>query len=84
VTLNPGAIMSSDALPTLHIATLERMAIRLALAETRGNRVRAARLLGIHVRTLHRKLHEFAPGGVDAAGPDRAAVLDGVRELVSA
>lgn len=78
--------MSSDALPTLHIATLERMAIRLALAETRGNRVRAARLLGIHVRTLHRKLHEFAPGGVHApaSSPDGASADHEAHELVSA
>lgn len=46
------------ALPTLHLDTLEHLAIDLALVETRGNRVRAARILGIHVRTLHRKLRE--------------------------
>lgn len=50
--------MSIASLPTLHLDTLERLAIQLALEETRGNRVRAARILGIHVRTLHRKLRE--------------------------
>lgn len=43
-------------LPTLDLAELERLAILRALEMTGGNRVRAARLLGIHVRTLHRKL----------------------------
>jgi DNA-binding NtrC family response regulator len=51
--------MPLSALPTLHLHTLERLAIQLALEETRGNRVRAARVLGIHVRTLHRKLREI-------------------------
>lgn len=48
--------MTNDNLPTVHLATLERMAIARALDETGGNRVRAALRLGIHVRTLHRKL----------------------------
>ena len=50
--------MTTAPLPTLHLDSLERLAIDAALAETRGNRVRAARILGIHVRTLHRKLRE--------------------------
>jgi two-component system, response regulator RegA len=45
-------------LPTLKLAELERAAITQALATSRGNRTQAARLLGIHVRTLHRKLRE--------------------------
>jgi DNA-binding NtrC family response regulator len=53
-TINPSLI------PTLNLADLEKLAITKALAETGGNRVRAARLLGIHVRTLHRKLREEA------------------------
>lgn len=43
-------------LPTLDLAELERAAIAQALGVCRGNRTKAARLLGIHVRTLHRKL----------------------------
>jgi DNA-binding NtrC family response regulator len=43
-------------LPTLDLAELERAAITQALTASRGNRTQAARLLGIHVRTLHRKL----------------------------
>jgi DNA-binding NtrC family response regulator len=43
-------------LPTLDLGELERAAITQALMASRGNRTQAARLLGIHVRTLHRKL----------------------------
>jgi DNA-binding NtrC family response regulator len=47
---------SAPPLPTLDLGELERLAIAQALDETNGNRVHAARLLHIHVRTLHRKL----------------------------
>lgn len=43
-------------LPTLDLGELEHAAITQALSASRGNRTQAARLLGIHVRTLHRKL----------------------------
>jgi len=38
---------------------IEREAIRSALVETGGNKTRAARILGIGLRTLHRKVKEF-------------------------
>lgn len=62
--------MTTVTLPTLHLDTLEHLAITAALEETRGNRVRAARILGIHVRTLHRKLREQE--ATDAAQADHA------------
>lgn len=62
--------MTTHTLPTLHLDTLEQLAITLALEETRGNRVRAARILGIHVRTLHRKLREQE--ALDAASHEDA------------
>lgn len=49
---------ASFTLPTLNLAALERAAIAQALAASNGNRTQAARLLGIHVRTMHRKLRE--------------------------
>jgi DNA-binding NtrC family response regulator len=49
VTIRPGMTM----------AEIERAAIEAALRETRGNRRRAADLLGIGERTLYRKLREY-------------------------
>jgi len=59
-------VSESDAGPagtgregTLSLAELERDAIVRALRRTRGNRRRAAALLGMGERTLYRKLHEY-------------------------
>jgi DNA-binding NtrC family response regulator len=41
------------------IADLERSSIRLALAATGGNKVHAARLLGISRATLYEKMSAF-------------------------
>jgi DNA-binding NtrC family response regulator len=49
VTVAPGTRMSE----------VERMVIEAALKETRGNRRRAAELLGIGERTLYRKIREY-------------------------
>jgi DNA-binding NtrC family response regulator len=49
VTITPGMTM----------AEIERAAIEAALKETRGNRRRAAEMLGIGERTLYRKLREY-------------------------
>jgi DNA-binding NtrC family response regulator len=56
VTIPPGTTM----------AEIERRAIDAALRETRGNRRKAAEMLGIGERTLYRKLKE-QPGGDVAA-----------------
>jgi len=49
LTLTPGTTM----------AEIERAAIEIALKETRGNRRRAAEMLGIGERTLYRKIKEY-------------------------
>ncbi|HSY82124.1 MAG TPA: sigma-54 dependent transcriptional regulator [Gemmatimonadaceae bacterium] len=59
VTISPGMTM----------AQIERAAIEAALKETRGNRRKAAEMLGIGERTLYRKLREYQI-------PDTAMVLD--------
>jgi DNA-binding NtrC family response regulator len=41
------------------MADVERAAIEAALKETRGNRRKAAEVLGIGERTLYRKLKEY-------------------------
>lgn len=43
-------------LPSLDVSTAERELIQRALERTRGNRTAAASLLGMHLRTLRRKL----------------------------
>ncbi len=65
VTLRPGMTMTE----------IERLAIESALRETRGNRRRAAEMLGIGERTLYRKLREYeipesgrSDGGADGGG----------------
>jgi DNA-binding NtrC family response regulator len=49
LTITPGTTM----------AEIERAAIEIALKETRGNRRRAAEMLGIGERTLYRKIKEY-------------------------
>jgi DNA-binding NtrC family response regulator len=45
--------------PGMKMADIVRSAIELALKETRGNRRRAAEMLGIGERTLYRKIKEY-------------------------
>jgi DNA-binding NtrC family response regulator len=45
--------------PGTKMADIERAVIEAALKETRGNRRRAAELLGIGERTLYRKIKEY-------------------------
>ena len=45
--------------PDMGMAAIERAAIEAALRETRGNRRKAAELLGIGERTLYRKLRDY-------------------------
>jgi len=53
--------------PGMTMAEIERAAIEAALKETRGNRRRAAEMLGIGERTLYRKLREYQLDGDVAA-----------------
>src|SRR5687767_2099974 len=59
--LPPGAIV----LTSLDVGEAERVLIQRALEATGGNRTRAAKLLGISVRTLRNKLN-IPPGVADA------------------
>ncbi len=57
--------------PSMTMARIERLAIEAALRETRGNRRKAADLLGIGERTMYRKLKEFGiPEGRGTAVPN--------------
>ena len=46
--------------PGMTMADVERATIEAALRETKGNRRKAAEILGIGERTLYRKLKEYA------------------------
>jgi DNA-binding NtrC family response regulator len=48
--------------PSRTLTEIERDAIRDALAKTGGNKTQAAMLLGIGLRTLHRKVKEYGIG----------------------
>jgi transcriptional regulator with GAF, ATPase, and Fis domain len=54
-----------DVLP---LAELEKRQILLALERTNGNRTHAAKRLGISIRTLRNKLHEYGVSGKEDAG----------------
>jgi DNA-binding NtrC family response regulator len=45
--------------PGVTMADIERAAIQAALQETKGNRRKAAEMLGIGERTMYRKLKDF-------------------------
>jgi DNA-binding NtrC family response regulator len=51
--------VGSDGDPSLLVADSEKRLLREALLKSRGNRTRAAKLMGISRRTLHRKLSQW-------------------------
>ena len=53
-----------EVVPGMTMAQIERAVIEATLRETRGNRRRAAELLGIGERTLYRKIREIEGGDV--------------------
>jgi DNA-binding NtrC family response regulator len=76
-TSEPGA--AGEHLPdwgTLNLRELERCAIEHALSRTGGNRVRAARLLGISDRTLRNKVNGRAPQATAPGGVRKVLPLD--------
>jgi transcriptional regulator with PAS, ATPase and Fis domain len=71
---SPGSV-AVEPLPTggiMPLAELEKRQIFAALAHTQGNRTHAARLLGISIRTLRNKLHEY--NGEFSGNPQSAVV----------
>ncbi|MEJ5347485.1 MAG: sigma-54 dependent transcriptional regulator [Desulfosoma sp.] len=57
---DPVEVDHDVSLPLMSLEEMERRMIEKALANTDGNRTRAAEILGISVRTLRNKLHEYA------------------------
>ena len=63
----PAAVVPENGAPSesnglLSLAELEKVQILKALEHTGGNRTHAAKLLGISIRTLRNKLHEYGRG----------------------
>ena len=56
---SPSSAFSTPADPSLSVQQNEKRLLREALLKSRGNRTRAAKLMGISRRTLHRKLAEW-------------------------
>ncbi len=61
----PGAVVYEQG---MKMADVERAAIQAALGATRGNRRKAAEMLGIGERTLYRKLKEYHLDGDPSTG----------------
>jgi DNA-binding NtrC family response regulator len=61
---------SVEVVPGMTMAQIERAVIEATLRETRGNRRRAAELLGIGERTLYRKIREIEGEGGAAIGAE--------------
>jgi DNA-binding NtrC family response regulator len=76
IPIRPATVESSPRGGLFHVGMkmedMEKGAILATLEETNGNRTRAARMLGISLRTLQRKLKEYQLGGPEA-GDDEAA-----------
>lgn len=51
--------LDEDTSQTLHLADIESRYIRKALHQTNGNKTEAAKLLGIGLSTLYRKIEEY-------------------------
>jgi DNA-binding NtrC family response regulator len=63
-----GRAARAEPLPSLNLVALERMAVERALARTGWHQGRAAELLGVSARTLHRKIREY---GLQRPGASR-------------
>jgi two-component system response regulator FlrC len=60
---------SSSSIELMPISAMERLLIHKALGSCQGNRTRAAEILGISVRTLRNKLHEYRQDPLATALP---------------
>jgi len=63
----------ADPLKTLsgvRMDEIERILVTNTLRDVKGNRERAAKLLGISTRTLYRKIHEYGLGAPGEQEPD--------------
>ena len=66
----------AEPVRTLTLAEMEKQQILVVLEKNQGNRTLTAKLLGISVRTLRNKLHEYGVPGRDADDSDGPKQLD--------
>ena len=69
----PEPAPSEPALPTFNLAGLRRLAVRQALAATRGHRGRAADLLGVSLNTMTKMVTDACPEMATTRGRKPAA-----------
>jgi DNA-binding NtrC family response regulator len=65
---DPVALAPNAVIPLLigsTVTEVEQELVLQTLARCDGNRTRAARLLGVSVRTLRNKIRQYAAGGLD-------------------
>jgi DNA-binding NtrC family response regulator len=67
-TLAPPSLAPNDVVPLLigsTVGEIERELVLQTLARCDGNRTRAARVLGVSVRTLRNKIRQYSADGID-------------------
>jgi len=67
--VNDGSDTEVSGLVGRTVADIERELIRETLKHCHGNRTHAANILGISIRTLRNKLHEYAESGIEVPPP---------------
>jgi DNA-binding NtrC family response regulator len=68
-TVTPMDLLSSGVEKQMPLRALEKSYILMILDSVRGNKSRAAEILGMDRKTLYRKLEEFGQESSAAAGP---------------
>jgi len=68
----PASLAPSDVVPLLigsTVGEIERELVLQTLARCDGNRTRAARVLGLSVRTMRNKIRQYSAQGINVPVP---------------